>query len=141
MLAPSLAGLLHKYMMTRCDVSYNSVDLILPVPIHDAKRRLRGYNQSQLLAAELSGLCGIPGEWKAVKRRASAHAQVELSRSERLRNVQGAFRVVLPEVIRGKRILLIDDVATTCSTVHECSLALLDAGASRVYVLCLAFGS
>ncbi len=68
-------------------------------------------------------------------------AQVELSGDERRTNLTGAFAVAKPSVLQGKTILLLDDVATTCSTIHECSLAILGAGAAGVYAACLAFGS
>ena len=64
-----------------------------------------------------------------------------MSGDERRMNVKTAFRVTKPSDVRGKIVLLVDDVATTCSTVHECSLALLSAGAFKVYVVCLAFGA
>jgi ComF family protein len=141
MLAADLAGLMYKYLTTRSDFNSKGVDLIVAVPIHPVKKRLRGYNQSELLANELSRLTGIPASSRTVERFRQTRAQVELSREERLRNVSGAFKVASPEQLAGKKLLLIDDVSTTCSTVHECSLALRSGGASRVQVLCLAFGS
>lgn len=141
MLASPLAHVLHNYLETDADLDWNAADVIVPVPIHHVRKRLRGYNQSELLAKELSRLTGKPVVTGAVKRIIRTKAQVDLSRTGRRENMKGAFRVVSPEVIKGKKVLLIDDVATTCSTVHECSLALRAGGATRVYVLCLAFGS
>jgi competence protein ComFC len=136
MLAEPLATLLHRCLTENTQVK---ADLIVPVPIHGIKRRLRGYNQSELLATALSRLISRPVSAKCVRRRQYTSAQVELSRSERWTNVRNAFEVVAPEEISGRNLLLVDDVATTCSTVHECSLALLKAGAGKVSVLCLAF--
>jgi ComF family protein len=140
MLAEPLAQILHKYLSHRSDFTWSKAQLIVPVPIHKVRKRIRGYNQSELLADELARLTGIPSRHDLMERRARTRPQVELSRDERRENLRGAFVVTSPDII-GKTILLIDDVSTTCSTVHECSAALKKAGAKRVYVLCLAFGS
>jgi len=141
MLAPILADLFYAYLIHSTDFPWRSADVIIPIPIRNARKRERGYNQSELLAEELSRLINKPLARNAVKRIGSSHPQVNLSREERLKNVKGAFQVVFPSELVKKKVLLIDDVATTCSTVHECSRTLLDAGASKVYVLCLAFDS
>jgi len=140
-LAAPLAGILWKYLQEECDFKWRSADLIIPVPMHSVRQRLRGYNQSELLAAELSRLISVPVEKCAITRIMRRMRQVELSREDRRLNVKGAFKVRDSSKFAGKTVLLIDDVATTCSTVNECALALRDAGAFRVYVLCLAFGS
>ncbi|HUV03753.1 MAG TPA: ComF family protein [Armatimonadota bacterium] len=140
-LADPLAQTLHNYLTTAADFPWRRADCIVPVPIHPARQRIRGYNQSELLAERLCELTGLPLLRDAVVRRRHTRPQVELSGDERRTNVRGAFRAAKPSELRGKIVLLVDDVATTSSTIHECSLALLSAGAFKVYVVCLAFGA
>lgn len=101
---------------------------IIPVPLHWIRFFQRGYNQSQLLAKELSRWTGIPAVNRLKRIRNTKH-QAFLEREDRLKNIRGAFRVRKPEEIRGKRILLIDDVMTTGSTLSECADILSKAGA------------
>ncbi len=139
MLAEPLASFIHEYLTTAADIPWQRAGLIIPVPMHTARRRIRGYNQSELLAERLGPLVELPVISDAVMRVHYKGPQVELSGRERRDNVKNAFQVVNPSAVRKKTVLLIDDVATTCSTVHECSLSLLKAGAARVYVVCVAF--
>ena len=141
MLADPLAQVLYRYLAVYADVPWRRAECVVPVPIYPARKRVRGYNQSELLAERLSAMTGLPLAADAVVRKRHTRPQVELSREERLTNVAGAFGVRKPELIRGKIVLLVDDVVTTCSTIHECSLALLEGGARKVYVTCLAFGA
>lgn len=140
MLAEPLSGLMHTYLTKSCDMPWRRVDCMVPVPIHPSRRRVRGYNQTELLTASLGEKVGLPVISDSLVRVKFTGPQVELSGDERRRNVKKSFAVVDKPAIRDKSILLIDDVATTCSTVHECSKTLLFAGARRVYVLCVAFG-
>ena len=140
-LADPLAHLLHLYLTTHADFPWGRADCVVPVPIHPTRYRVRGYNQSELLAERLCEMTGLPLYRDAVIRRRYTRPQVELSGDERRDNVRAAFRVTTPRDLKGKTVLLVDDVATTCSTIHECSLAILEAGAYKVYVACLAFGA
>ncbi|MHB0912514.1 MAG: double zinc ribbon domain-containing protein [Armatimonadota bacterium] len=134
MLARPLAEILAAYLTRHADIPWERADRIVPVPIHPARKRLRGYNQSELLAGELSSLLGLPVAL-ALHRIAVSDPQVDLSGAARRENVRGIFRA---DADAGT-VLLVDDVATTCSTLHECSLALLASGVERVYAVCLAF--
>jgi len=112
-------------------------DLIVPVPMHRKKQRQRGYNQSQLLARELSGHLGIPVGEVLIKTR-HTKAQSSLGREERLTNLEGAFKLsegVNPE---GMNILLLDDVTTTGSTLNACALVLYEAGTSWIFASVIA---
>lgn len=140
-LADPLAHVLYRYLTMRADIPWRRADCIAPVPIHPARQRVRGYNQSGLLAECLSDMTGLPLLKGVLVRSRFTKPQVELSGDERRLNVEAAFGVTKPAEVKGKTVLLIDDVATTCSTIHECSLALLAGGALRVYVVCLAFGA
>jgi len=141
MLADPLAQVLYRYLTVYADIPWRRSECIVPVPIYPARKRVRGYNQSELLAERLSVMTGLPLAADAVVRKRNTRPQVELSGEERRANVKDAFEARKPAGIRGKIVLLVDDVATTCSTIHECSLALLHGGARNVYVTCLAFGA
>jgi ComF family protein len=112
--------------------------LIIPVPLHRKKLRERGFNQAVILAAEISRRHGVPMDFVSVKRRIHTEPQAGLGRDDRLRNMKGAFEVVKPEAVADEKILLIDDVYTTGSTVGECAKALRESGAGDVSVLTLA---
>lgn len=110
-------------------------EMILPVPLHPKRLRERGFNQSVILARELSKRFAVPLDSLTLRRRVATAPQVGLGRKERSENVRGAFAVGSPERICGKKILLVDDVFTTGSTLAECSEVLLRAGAEGVAVL------
>ena len=101
---------------------------IIPVPLHWIRFIQRGYNQSVLLGEELSRHTGIPLVRRLKRIRNTKH-QAFLEKEERKTNIKGAFSVRAPEKIRGKRVLLIDDVMTTGSTLAECAAVLTAAGA------------
>lgn len=140
MLDRPLGDLMYGYLDRHADIPWRKTDCIVPVPIHPARERVRGYNQSELLAYRLSERTGIPVVADLLVRVRRTKPQVQCSPAERRRNLERAFRVVAPVPICGKTVLLIDDVATTCSTIHEASIALRRAGVERIYVLCLACG-
>jgi ComF family protein len=110
------------------------------VPLHWRRLWARRFNQSAMLAAAISAESGVPIAAAALKRIKPTAQQVGLSRSERARNVQGAFRV--PEdsrgAVAGRRLVLVDDVLTSGATVDGCARALLRAGAANVDVLIFA---
>jgi ComF family protein len=112
-------------------------DAIVPMPLHWWKRLTRTFNQSGLLAEEVSRRTGIPCA-HALRRIKRTETQAGLSNAERRRNVRGAFRVMRPRAIAGKRVLLIDDVLTTGATAAAASAALRRSGAAHVAVLALA---
>jgi len=109
-------------------------DLIIPVPLHIRRLRERGFNQALILSRPLSRRFKIPLDFASLKRVRLTPPQVGLSKKERSINVRGAFSVIKPDRIDGKKILLIDDVYTTGSTLSECSRVLIDAGASAAAV-------
>ena len=114
-------------------------DAVTPVPLHWRRQWQRGFNQSDLLARDVSRRCSFP-VLRALRRVNPTAAQAGLSNTARRRNVAAAFRARGGESHRleGKRILLIDDVMTTGSTAAACALALKRAGAARVALLTLA---
>jgi ComF family protein len=114
-------------------------DALTAVPLHWRREWQRGFNQSDLLARELSSRCGLP-VIAALRRARPTPAQAGLSNTARRRNMASAFlqRRRATGALAGKRILLIDDVLTTGSTASACALALKRAGAARVALLTVA---
>jgi len=112
-------------------------DLIMPMPMHWWRQWRRGFNQSFLLAKQLSRRTGIPFA-NAGRRTRATPAQAGLSNAQRRRNVAGAIRIRDGARLEDLRVLLVDDVFTTGSTASSCSLALKRAGAGHVSVLTLA---
>lgn len=115
-----------------------AVDLVMPVPLHPSRLREREFNQSLLLADRLSRRHGLPLSYDNLVRVRRTASQTDLSRAARLKNLRRAFAVARPEEVGGKRILLVDDVMTTGTTVNECAKALRKAGAADVTVCTLA---
>ncbi len=113
-------------------------DGIVPVPLHPARRRERGYNQAELISREIARRCGLPVLPGALFRIRPTTSQTRLGEEERARNLAGAFRAV-SEMVSGKRILLVDDVYTTGSTLRHCRDELLRAGATEVGAFALAW--
>lgn len=113
-------------------------DLVVPVPLHSNRQRQRGFNQSLLLATQVSKVLGVPVARKDCVRVRDTRPQTGLRASERRKNVAGAFDVPRPQSVKGRRVLLIDDVVTTGATVHACARALRQAGAAGVWVAALA---
>jgi len=114
------------------------VDVLLPVPLHASRLREREFNQSLLLADRLHRRLGVPLSYGNLVRLRDTQPQTELTRSARLKNLRRAFSVLHPEEVDGKRLLLVDDVFTTGTTVNECAKALRKAGAADVFVCTLA---
>ena len=115
-----------------------NADIVVPVPLHWWRSWRRGYNQSRTLAAALAHGLRIPLRARSLARIRATPAQTEQTPAGRRENVRGAFRVRTPSDIRGKAVLLVDDVLTTGSTCNEAARALRAAGATRVAVAVLA---
>ncbi|MDC3953800.1 ComF family protein [Polyangium jinanense] len=114
------------------------VDLVIPVPLHPRRLAERGYNQAALLAHAAADELGVPLAARALVRLRNTPQQATLGRAERRTNVARAFVVRAPRAVRGRRILLVDDVATTGATFSACRDALVEAGARDVITFCLA---
>ena len=114
------------------------VDLMVPVPLHPKRLRWRGFNQSLLLARQVSRRYDVPVDPFVLERRRETVAQTQLTEEERRQNVRGAFEADPKKSLKGRRVLLVDDVYTSGATVNECSRVLMRAGAREVTVLTLA---
>ena len=119
----------------RFDVA--AVDLVVPMPAKVRHRIDRGYNQCEVLASELARRIGRKCR-RLVKRQGKFETQSSLTEEERIENVKGTFAVRRPELVRGRTILLVDDIMTTGATLGECARTLKAAGASRVWSVTLA---
>ena len=115
-------------------------DLIVPVPLTKARKKWRGYNQAELLAEGVSDVLGIPINTEALVKIKDTDSQASLTLQERRKNLQSSFKVLDKYAVRGKKILLIDDVMTTGSTANACTNALKKAHADKVFVLTIAHG-
>lgn len=118
----------------------DEVDYIVPVPLHWKRLFQRRYNQSALITNVLSKKTGIESLPMALERKKHTPPQASLTRRQRLNNLKGAFKVNLKQkgLIKGKNVLLVDDVTTTGTTIKECTKVLRKAGAEKVFVLTLA---
>jgi ComF family protein len=118
--------------------------IVVPIPLHGLKLRQRGFNQSELIARAalktftMRGTERLALDASLLERGRETQSQTGLSAEQRRANVRGAFRVVQPTTIRGRDILLVDDVFTTGTTVRECARVLRRAGAARVLVATVA---
>ncbi len=110
------------------------IDCVVPVPLHPLKQWLRSYNQSDLIAKELCKRYSLRQQNNLLRRTRFTKSQTKLTAFERAKNVSHAFSA--SPAVRGLRILLVDDVTTTHSTLLACALALKAAGAARVYAAC-----
>ncbi len=132
-LAVPLAEIMHRYLLE----NHIPADILMPVPLHGSRLRERGFNQAALLARELGKQSGIPIVEGILVRVRETAPQVGLTASQRRENVKDAFRCA-DGGVRGKRVLLIDDVCTTGATLEACSLTLREGGAASVWALVLA---
>ena len=112
-----------------------SADILVPVPISDNRLKERGFNQSELIAEELSILSNIPVNNMLVKRVKVTPNQKELTRAERMKNLIGAFKVVKTKDYENKVLLIIDDVFTTGATLNEVAKELLKLKPAKIYCL------
>lgn len=133
---PELAHLLGRHFGHRLYLAgmAGNFDFIVPVPLHTSKERQRGYNQSERFAAGLAESLQIPVAAEAIVRVKASDTQTRKSRLDRWVNVSHIFTVPIPEKVKEKRILLVDDVVTTGATLEACAHVLLKAGCTELSV-------
>ena len=136
-LATTLSGLMVDFIREYA-VPINSMDIIIPIPLHPARLREREFNQAELLARNIASAFTLLVSTDNLVRFRHTRTQAELQGPDRLENVKDSFLVKMPDRIKGKNILLIDDVLTTGATSSEASRALKSSGANSVIVLTLA---
>lgn len=124
-------------IINNCNLK-NNYDIILSVPIHKKRKAKRGYNQSELIAKEIAKNINVEYSNNILIKTIDTVPQSTLNQSQRMENALGIYNVINEQKIDSKRILLIDDIYTTGSTVNECSKVLKQNGAKLVDVLTIA---
>jgi ComF family protein len=132
----ALAGLLADFDFAGID--FSAFDAMIPMPLHIKRLRERRFNQSLVLARALGKKHGVAVDFSLLKRRRFTLTQTGLNKSQRDKNISGAFAANRPDKIRGGSFLLVDDVYTTGATINECAKILVEAGAKRVAALTVA---
>ena len=107
-------------------------DILVPIPMHYIKKKLRGFNHAELLCAYLSQSTGIPYSTKLLHKIRLTPEQKKLTAHDRRRNIKGSFAA--DPLVKGLNIVIVDDVLTTGATVYECAKVLKQKGAHKVYV-------
>ena len=120
------------------DPTFNSIDVIVPIPIHPKKQQKRGYNQSEQIGIGLQQAMNKPLDTSSFVRIYQTDTQTKKSRYERWKNVEEIFKVVNPEMLQNKHILLIDDVITTGATLESAANCLLQTAGTKISIACLA---
>ena len=116
---------------------FDGIDIILPVPLTRKRERKRGYNQTMMIARGVGYATGLPIATKALTRSRFKESQTHKNMWERRDNVEGVFKLKDADSIRGKHVLIVDDVVTTGSTIIACAKELLKAGDVRISILAL----
>lgn len=136
----NIGAIMGRYMAAELQESgfFEDIDVIVPVPLHKKKQRLRGYNQSEWIARGIAAVTGIPIDIEAVVRHKNTETQTSKSSLERWENVNGIFELYHADPLTGKHILIVDDVLTTGATTVECASCLTKIEGVRISVLTLA---
>jgi len=117
--------------------AFANIDIVIAIPLHKSKLLSRGYNQSYYLAKGMANALGVIIDNESVIRYKKSETQTRKSRAERWQNVSGIFQVT-NESLKGKNVLLVDDVITTGATLEACGEAIIDAGAESLSIAALA---
>jgi len=136
-LGKELARLAHNNLREKREL-FSGLEIVIPVPLHSKKKKQRGFNQAETIAREIAKLLNIDYVKDALVKKKNTPPQTSLIAEERRRNLKGAFDLKKREKIKGKTVLLVDDVYTTGSTLRECSRVLIQGGAQEVRALTLA---
>lgn len=135
-----IGAIMGRYMASELTVSgfFEGIDVIIPVPLHKRKQRIRGYNQSEWIARGISAVTGIRIDTEVIVRRKHTDTQTRKSTFERWENVDGIFELHHAESLKGKHLLVVDDVLTTGATTVACASRLMEIEGVRISVLTLA---
>lgn len=140
-LAVSLTNLVSKYLKSKNFTVFDINTLVIPVPLHLRRYRLRGFNQSELIARNIASKYLLDFDCLSLVRHSPAKPQADIEdRETRLENIKNCFAVTNSEKIKNKNIILIDDICTTGATFNECAKVLKSAGARSVTAIAIARG-
>jgi len=114
------------------DQRFSGFDLLIPVPLHPARKRERGSNQSEIIGGIISGELNVPFSIDVLKRVKNTKDQTKLNEEQRKENVKDAFEVSFSGSVKDKKIILVDDVITTGATLNECARILKNNGAKKI---------
>ena len=123
------------------DSVFNEIDCIVPIPLHPTRKYKRGYNQSSKIAQGLSTSMNKPWYDDAITRIINTTTQTKKSKADRFENVKNAFHISKPNLLKGKHILLVDDVITTGATLEACSLKVLELENVKISIIALGIAS
>ncbi len=133
-----LGGLVERYLNQLIAArTWPKIDIVIPVPLSSKRQRYRGFNQSELIARQISQKLNLPLETKLLLRKWQ-NPQVGLTAIDRQQNIKDAFKINQAKSVRRCQILLVDDIITTGATLEECSRVLKTAGAKKVFALVIA---
>lgn len=116
---------------------FEGIDILLPVPLHPQRQRKRGYNQAEWIARGVASVCLLPIENEALARTRKTHTQTHKNVFDRWTNVQNIFSIKSESALKGKHMLIIDDVLTTGATIEACAGCILQIEGSRISILTL----
>ncbi len=122
-------------------IDMDKIDLVIPVPLHSSKLRERGFNQAYLLSLPIAKRYGKPLCSDNLIKKVVTKPQTDFDRAGRLKNLKGSFSVKDPSSLKGKKVLLVDDVFTTGATIESASHALKKAGVKKIKAVALAGGA
>jgi len=117
---------------------FSDIEIFIPVPLHFTREKQRGYNQSMVIARAMAEVYGKRVIGDNLVRTSATDTQTKKSRFDRSDNVKSVFDCKHPEKLRGMRVMLVDDVVTTGSTLEACAKILLNAGVSKLYIVAIA---
>jgi ComF family protein len=120
---------------------FGAIEALVPLPLFAARERKRGYNQADLLCQGMAEVLDVPVLKNSVRRRTQSETQTRKNRIERWQNMQGKFEVQQPQALRGKHIVLVDDVITTGATLEACGHEILSAGELQLSIMTMAYTS
>lgn len=120
---------------------FSNLDLLMPLPLHPNKERKRGYNQAAIICNGISSVMNVPVSTGNLVRRRFTETQTRKHRVDRWENVDGSFMINNESVLRGKHILLVDDVITTGATLESCGQCIINIPAAKLSIAALAYAS